>query len=285
MADELNPVVESEPVEPAIVEEPEKVGAEPEGNEPEAGSEPQPQEEELDFIEFDGKQYQVPKAIKPGFLMQADYTRKTQEVANQRRELEQGFQRLQQQSKTSQEEMQLRAADLAIDAQLQHYAQVNWDQLWATDPVGAPQQWARYQQLEKTKQQIGQELAGHERTRSQNAQQETVKRFEQTHEYAKTKIPGWTPELDKQIISWAKNQGATDENILSAMSPMVYKMLYLARIGEQTLSKKPAAQTKQPNPTTVIGGKSNPSAGKTIADMDMEEYVAFRTKQNAAKGR
>src|SRR5690348_3643336 len=123
MADELNTVAESEP-ETAIADEPVKVtDAAPEGGEPQAESE-QPQEE-LDTIEFDGKQYQVPKAIKPGYMMQADYTRKTQEVANQRRELEQAKERLTQQTHATQEEMTARAAAVVIDAQLQQYAQVN----------------------------------------------------------------------------------------------------------------------------------------------------------------
>jgi hypothetical protein len=41
-----------------------------------------PAEEE---IEHEGRKYLVPKALKPLLLMQADYTRKTQEVAEQRR--------------------------------------------------------------------------------------------------------------------------------------------------------------------------------------------------------
>lgn len=281
MTEEVNAVAESEPETPAIAEEPQKVvDAEPQTTE--ETTEPQ---EELDYIEFDGKQYQVPKALKPGYMMQADYTKKTTEVANQRKELDALRASLNQQSNVAQEEMQLRAADLAIDAQLQQYGQVNWDQLWAQDPVGAPQQWARYQQLRDVKGQIAANLSKHADSRSQQAKQDVVKRFEQTHEFAKTQIPGWTPETDKQVLDWARSQGATDETIRSAMSPMVYKMLFLARLGEQTLNKKPAAQPQQAKPTSTIGGKSNPSAGKSIADMDMDEYVAHRKKQMAARGR
>src|SRR5262249_26454182 len=36
----------------------------------------------------DGQKYRVPKALRDGFLRQADYTRKTQDVASQRRQVE-----------------------------------------------------------------------------------------------------------------------------------------------------------------------------------------------------
>jgi hypothetical protein len=43
---------------------------------------------EFDEIEFDGSRYQVPKPLKDAFMHKSDYTRKTQELANQRRETE-----------------------------------------------------------------------------------------------------------------------------------------------------------------------------------------------------
>ena len=53
---------------------------------------PQPEEmeppPELEEVEHEGKKYQIPKPLKGALLMQADYTRKTQEVAEQRRAVE-----------------------------------------------------------------------------------------------------------------------------------------------------------------------------------------------------
>src|SRR5262245_52574677 len=54
---------------------------EPQAVDNESGPEPEESEE----IEHDGRKYLVPKALRPLLLMQADYTRKTQEVAEQRR--------------------------------------------------------------------------------------------------------------------------------------------------------------------------------------------------------
>jgi hypothetical protein len=72
-----------EPNEP----EPEKVEAQADSDESEA--EEQAPQEEVAEIEYDGERYQVPKKLEKAFLQEADYTRKTQEVAKQRQVLEQ----------------------------------------------------------------------------------------------------------------------------------------------------------------------------------------------------
>jgi hypothetical protein len=217
-------------------------------------------------------------------MMQADYTRKTQEVARARRELEQFRENLSQHAQAADEEMTQRAALVALDAQLQQFAKLNWDQLSAEDPIGANREFMRFQALEKIKDQVGKDLVQKSVLRSQAAQHEIVSRFEQTQDYARKNIKGWSPELDREIVDWAMSKGATEQNILSAMSPMVYEMLYLARVGDQALRKTAAPNNSAgARPTSTVGGKSNPSAGKSLSEMSMEEYVQYRRKQMARK--
>ena len=67
---------------------------EPETEEPEAPEEPEGQEApeeagpEFIEIEFDGNKYQVPPELKDRLMAEADYTRKTTELANTRRAIE-----------------------------------------------------------------------------------------------------------------------------------------------------------------------------------------------------
>lgn len=49
---------------------------------------PDGEDDESEEIEHDGQKYRVPKAVKPLLMMQQDYTRKTQEVADLRRQHE-----------------------------------------------------------------------------------------------------------------------------------------------------------------------------------------------------
>ncbi|HWK64132.1 MAG TPA: hypothetical protein VNS34_04285 [Rhizobiaceae bacterium] len=244
-------------------------------------AEPEPAEA-FETIEYDGRQYQVPAALKGGFLMQADYTRKTQELAEQRRGLEDVASHVRQQAQVSEEEITSRAALVALDTALEQYAHVDWDQLAANDPTGAQQHWMRYQTLKEQRGQIAEDLHHRQGWRTQMAQQETARRFEETQDFARRHIKGWSPELDLQIIEFARSKGATDQNLRDAMSPLVYNLLYLARIGEQALNKTTAPKAsagRAVRPLSLVGGRSSPSAGKSLADMSMEEYAEHRAAQ------
>src|ERR1700730_7367382 len=54
-----------------------------------ADSEVQPTESDLAQLEWDGATYQVPVKLKDAFMRNEDYTRKTQELAEQRKSVDQ----------------------------------------------------------------------------------------------------------------------------------------------------------------------------------------------------
>jgi hypothetical protein len=244
------------------------------------------QTEELEAVEWEGKQYQIPKPLKAGFMMQSDYTRKTQEVASQRQAIEQERQQLAAIAQADHEETQGRAVLVAIDASINELNGINWDQHMADDPIGAQQQFMRLTQLKDQRNQVEQALQQRHSARTQALQQDLLHRVQQTQEYAQKNIKGWSPDLDKQLVDFARSKGVSDVELQGVITPKVYEILHLARIGEQTLSKQTAAPRQQANvrPTKTVGGKSNPAAGKSLADMDMDEYVATRQAQ-MAKGR
>jgi len=248
------------------------------------GQQPEP-EEDLEEFDWNGKKIKGPKGLKDGVLMHGDYTRKTQEVAATRKELEERAQQLNQQFQASNEELTARGHLFVLKSQMAEYANVNWNQLSAEDPIGAQQHWMRYQTMKDQAASIESDLSERQNQRSLQAQQDTARRFEQTQEWAKKNLKGWTPETDSQVVEWAKSKGATNQNLLDAMSPMVYEMLYLARLGEQALTKKPAAPKPAPlvEPLKVVAAKANPPARKSLADMDMDEYVAARRKQQQGR--
>ncbi len=87
-------------------------------------------EEETAEIERDGKTFKIPAALKDDFLRQADYTRKTQELAETRKEL---ASHIEQAKQASEGEINARAKAVAIDAAIKQYENVDWDGLQARD--------------------------------------------------------------------------------------------------------------------------------------------------------
>src|ERR1051326_1092636 len=91
-------------------------------------------DDDLDELEFDGEKYTIPKKLKPGFMMQADYTRKTQEVAQTRQELEAERERVAQQAKVTESLTENRKKLILAEATLDRYAKADWAKLEAEDP-------------------------------------------------------------------------------------------------------------------------------------------------------
>ena len=297
MIDELEAIAATtEPAQPTIPEaeadETVDLNAVEEAQSPAATEETTEQTVEDDLEEFDwnGKKIQGPKGLKDSVLMHADYTRKTQEAAALRRELDERAQRIEQQSKVHQEELQIRVALSGIDQQMSQYQQMtaaDWQRLQAEDPMGYDNARINLMQLRDAQRQLQGELSNRENHRTQEAQQGLAKRLEETRAYAEKEIKGWSPEVDQKLTQFVKEIGIPDDQVKSLMSPLFYKILHRAWIGEQTLNK-PAAVKQAPSniaPLKVVNSKANPPTSKPIHEMSMEEYVAFRDKQDAAAAR
>jgi hypothetical protein len=279
--------VEAEgPIDPAVTEEPQNLEADSqEASQPEQQAEPDDDSEEF---EWEGKRIKAPKGLKDGVLMHADYTRKTQGLAAEKEALKQREERIAQQAKASEEEISARARMHHIDAELKRFETFDWQQYQQArlqDPLQADEAWNYVQHLRSQRNEAAQSIMQAENARGVEAQQETAKRLHETEQFARSK--GWTAETDKQVIEFAVSKGASPKDLQMMMNPLVYETLYLARLGEQTLKKGMAA----PKPGTpaaplhVVGAKANPPARKDLASMSMEEYVATRQKQMAAKSR
>lgn len=286
-AQDSTPEVEAEgPIDPGIVEQPENLEAlaEVEDSQPEAVAEP----DDFEEFEWEGKAIRAPKGLKDGVLMHADYTRKTQEVAATRKELEERAERISQQAQATEEELSHRATLHHIDAELKRFEGFDWQQYQQArlqDPLAADEAWNYVQHLRAQRNEAATSISQAESARHATAQQETAKRLHETEQFARSR--GWSAETDKAVIEFATSKGITPKDLQNAMNPTVYEMLYLARLGEQTLKKGMAAPKPgpQPAPLQVVGAKANPPARKSLADMSMDEYAAYRDKQEAAKRR
>lgn len=278
MADEQEAIAELEPVEqPAVeAEQPETL------QEPEAeteGLEQQPAEED-EFEEFDwnGQKVKGPKGLKDGVLMHGDYTKKTQEVASQRKELEQRATALQEQVQASEAEMNARAAVVIIDEQMKAYQNINWQAWEEQDFMAAQRGWREFQQLKDLRQNAVNEFNQRYRARTEKTQQDTAKRIQETAEYAQKNIKGWSPEIEDKMLDLAARKLQIDKGQVKQMlSPAYIDLLHLAWLGEQALSKtvppKPQPATE---PLKVVASKGNPPAKKSLSDMSMDEYAAAR---------
>lgn len=245
--------------------------------------------EEFDTIELEGKQYQVPKALKPNFMLHADYTQKTQATAATAKELAAERERLDEQFKASEEELGHRAMLRQIDDTIAKYKS-NTPEQWAALEQDDPQGWNKHQiyfaSLKEQRQELTGLISQAEAKRTQEAQSTVTKRIEETQAHA-MKIKGWSPQMDAEVLEYAEGKGFAKDKIAGIMTPGLYDIIRYAKLGEESekRARNPNLPSVPAQPLTVVGAKKNPSIGFDPATADMDTYVAERKKQQAAKGR
>jgi hypothetical protein len=274
MDTETNLEVEEAPEVEELLDEVEETAPETDedGNPVEEPDEPEA-DSDLAEVEIDGKPYKVPAELKDKFLMQADYTRKTQELAEQRKAVEATLQQL---GSVSQAEQQAMVQVGLIDAQIAEYNDIDWQAWDQSDPQSA--QSARLQLLmlnEQRRNAAGQySQAQHQRTLLQ--QQETAKLLEQGQAVLREKIPDWGQDKAVALRDHAiKDYGFTAEDLNTVVDPRMLLVLhdayqYRASQKKQAVTKKiETAQAIKPVPT--LKGNS----GRVAPRADTSDFLAF----------
>lgn len=237
---------------------------------------------EVEEIEIEGKRYALPKELKDKFLMHGDYTRKTQEVAEQRKVLEQEAQAFGQRQERIMAHMQDHARMIAISEQLAQYDQVDWQALNQDDPQQAQALFFQRQQLQSVQQQLGAKLSQAEQQFALEKQQEAAKRFEQGKAVLAKEIPGWNPELAGKIRDFGVQVFGSAEAMSKSLDlndPYNIKLLNLARIGFEaqhraTQKPKPA----QAKPVSRVSPSAN-AVQKPPEQMSDAEWYRWRQSQ------
>lgn len=261
----------------------------PEG---ESTEQPEATEEEPDpwagyeEIEVDGKRLKIPSEAKEYLLRQADYTRKTQEVASRAKELDAREAQITQRQQVSENEMNAHVALSRIGERLKQFEGLNWAEERAKvgdDPIARGELntlWQEYQELAGLQQQGQQYLKDAAQQRTDHAQQETAKRHAATEAFAAKNIKGWGADLHKQIVTWAGENGFDEATLKEAYTPQVYSALYKAYQWDQSLKRQQSAKPSpiippvQPKPTTNVSAKANVTRTFDAETSSMDDYAA-----------
>jgi hypothetical protein len=240
--------------------------------------EPDEVEEELEGVKLRGKKEALER-IKAERLMQADYTRKTQEVAEQRRTFEQQQKQFEETAKSHQEHIREVGRLMAIEERLGQFQQVNWQQLNTEDPVRAQALLIEFNQLQAARGQLSNSLAQKEAQRQSASQQESAKRANEAEAIVMREVRDWGPEKLSKFVDAAGKAGMDGESLRQALIqfPQMSRFLNKALMYDQLLAQrmqKPKAEP--PKPATRVGGGSAANA-KPLSDItDPREWAEAR---------
>jgi len=271
-APEVVPQTQAQDVQPEI-ELAEELLSEEEGNAPEP---------EYDDVEYEGKKYKVPKEIRDAVMRQADYTKKTQEVAEARRALETQQMQIQQAVQIQQALQQDVAQITALQSKLAQYEGLDWTRFSEDDPVAAQKAFFEYTKLKDTVSGAQSQLQQRQLALVNEHRAQREKLIQEGRQAIAREIKGWSPELGEELVKYATSQGISEMDVRSTVTPAHIKILHKARQFDQLMAKASAkARTAEPQaePAQTVPGRSVSSANPNR--MSTEEWMKWRSKQIA----
>lgn len=240
--------------------------------------------EEFGEIEVDGKKFELPKPIAEKLqaerMMNADYTQKTQALAEQRRQFEA---QSAEQQRQQQEYVQDYAKVVAIDDQLAAYNQLDWQELIANDPQQAMIYQQQQRTLESQRAQAIQAVTQKQQQFALNEQQAFAKRVQEANDYVQREIPGWSSGRDVELHKYVEANGVSKTVLgpLVVKHPALLKIIHKAELYDRQAKKATAkpAPPVQDKPVTRVGASRGAVQRDPSKMSDADWYRQRQEKQ------
>lgn len=262
--------------------EPEADALELDNDQSEADDGQSEEDDELEEVEWGGKKAAVPKWLKPGLMMQADYTRKTQEAAEQRRAFEaeaaQQRQAFEANLKVSDDVVAAKAEVHRVTTELAEYRKLTPAD-WQTLRANPDAYQAHRDNFEFLKDAELTAKQGLEEATKKAGELTTADEQQRRSAAEKVKIElGITTgsKAAERLVTYCQTQGFSQAFLAQVdTSPELVKVLADAALGheaKQTAAKvKRVAQGQATAPATQLRG----SNGQIMAKPDTDDFAAF----------
>ena len=233
---------EMESAEPQ--EEAEETSEEVEGEEEEAEEET-PRDEKF-IVKVDGKEIEVPKdELIRGYQREADYTRKTQKLAEERKLVESEFQQV----RGEREQYAQILGQLQQKLQEFEPQEPDWNRLEAEDPTEYARQWTSHQRRQQQKFAVQAEQERLNQLRQAETQKQIQAVLAQETARLKEKIPEWSsPEKakteGKALLEYGQQLGFSEQELNGITDSRALLALHKAWKYDQMMSKRPEFQAK-----------------------------------------
>ena len=237
-------------------------------------------EEPIYTVTIDGTNFEVTQdELIQGYQRNADYTRKTQELAAEKQQSSDFVER-------SKKDVEAKLAKLdqlnqAASAQLQQeYAQVDFEKLYDEDPVEAARMEHKMRKKNEQLQQVQQQT-------QQLQMEEFNKYLEAQQKQLNVKVPEINhpergPQFKKQMRDYLSNMGFDNKEIDSVYDHR-YVMLVKDAMSYRNLQKaKPQIKKKAVNAPKVVKGGVSKSKGQQAAEVKRQQLSRLKKSGKVA---
>lgn len=242
--------------------------------------------EQLVTVKIDGKEEQIPlKEAIAGYQRQADYSRKTGALAEQRKQLEAEAQQV------MAERAQYAQLLNALQQQLTEAAQgePDWEKLYAEDPL----EYVRQKDVWRERNERLQAATAEQRRVMALMQEQQVRQLQQTVQQGREKlkelVPAWKDtarwEQDRvKVREYAQKLGYAPEEVSQVYDPRAVVAVYKAMKYDELMAKRPAPNPQNgPKPLRAGSPQAAPQRRHSEITRQKQRLAATGSIRDAAK--
>ena len=187
--------------------------------------------------------------LKAGYQKDADYRRKTEEIAIEKRELKSEEDRLKKQYSTKMDD--LNSLVVTLNAEINNdMNSKELDKLWDEDPTEAAKIDRRIQKRKNTIQEAQQKLREHQQTQFQEILREEQRKLHLRHPEIADPIKGAT--VKSNIVSYLSSKGFSNEDVSRIYDSRMFDVIMDGMNFKKTKEAKPNLVSKKVKPTKFV---------------------------------
>ena len=208
------------------------------------------QETDLHQVIVNGEKIDVDlEELKAGYQKDADYRRKTEELAIEKRELRAEEDRLKNQYSTKMEDLNSLVATLNAEINNDMNSK-ELDALWEEDPTEAAKVDRRIQKRKNTIQQAQQKLRDHQQAQFQEILREEQKKLHLKHPEIADPIKGAT--VKSNIMNYLSSKGFSNEDVARIYDSRYFDVIMDGMNFNKSKSVKPGLVSKKVKPSKFV---------------------------------
>ena len=208
------------------------------------------QETDLHQVIVNGERIDVNlEELKAGYQKDADYRRKTEEIALQKRELKSEEDRLKNQYSTKMDD--LNSLVVTLNAEINNdMNSKELDKLWEEDPTEAARVDRRIQKRKNTIQEAQQRLREHQKAQFQEILRDEQRKLHLKHPEIADPIKGATVKTN--IVNYLSSKGFSNEDVSNIVDSRYFDVIIDGMNFQKTKSVKPNLVSKKVKPTKFV---------------------------------
>ena len=228
-------------------------------------------------VKIDGKDTEVTEdELLSGYSRQADYTRKSQVLAEQRKKMDEELAATQQERQ--QYQSQLEQFKIQADSKLEEFKSVDWTKLKEEDPMEYALKRDQYRELQENKRLVAEEQQNLAQKQQAEMQTKWNEELARQQEVMAQRLPEWNdpekgPKLKQNIKSFALKKGFSEQEVDSLIDARSVDVLHKAMMYETLLEAK-ISQKK----AKVVPKVQKPGAPSTKSEVNSEKVKQTRAR-------